>query len=85
MTREERILARLEPAKKDDVRRVLIPLQDHTVDKIKRIVKAMRKASGQRMTQTMFFNDAVEVFIAECLNDPEIQKMLPSAKFEIER
>ena len=72
---EEKVLSRLN-AKNKPEQRLTILISASKVADIKRIAKTMSEISGQRVTQTMLFDDAVSAFIEECMADPELGKVL---------
>ena len=72
---EDKVLSRLNAENKAE-RRLTVLISASKVAEIKRIAKAMSKISGQRVTQTMIIEDAVDALIEECMADPQLEKFL---------
>lgn len=68
----ECILRRLTPKEEEPTRQISITLSASQVEKMRQIAKIMSEVTGQRITQSMLYADAVDAFIAECLSTPEI-------------
>lgn len=75
---EDKILSRIMPTEGEAERRITVLISASRVAHIKQIADTMSKISGQRVTQTMLFEDAVDAFIDECMANPELAKHLPA-------
>ena len=81
---EDMIRSRLEPAENKPEHHFTVLISASRVKQIKQIAKVMSSISGRRVTQTMLFKDAVDVFIEKCLADPELRSRLLASDQEVD-